>query len=159
MSKQTKPPMTAQQIFDKVLTGLRQQGAPSYYQDDDDRVECRYRAKNNGVVYKCAAGLSMDDGLYRPYMEGTAVLLDGHHIMDDKVVRGILDALVGSGVPQNLLPLVRDLQYVHDSLANDVGKGNIDPRDFPEEFELQMRALAKSEGLEYAPPAGEPCHE
>jgi hypothetical protein len=58
--------MTAQEIFDKVINHLLQQGGPALNYNYDDDPVCRYRS-NNGL--KCAVGCLIPDDQYDPLME------------------------------------------------------------------------------------------
>lgn len=162
MSKQTKPPMTAQQVFDKVLAGMRQQGAPSYYLDSKGNPGCRYRSTIDGVVRKCAAGLLLDDALYDPEFEGTAVDVHETGEASGGEERMLENAMIGSGVPRECLRLVRDMQGEHDVLAYDLVWGHIEDQDFLPEFEVRMMKIASADGLEYTQPTSsnkETCHD
>lgn len=62
--------MTAQEIFDKVINHLLQQGAPALNYHYDDDPKCRYRADSG---FKCAIGCLIPDDQYDPLMEGVSV--------------------------------------------------------------------------------------
>jgi len=64
--------MTAQEIFDKVINHLLQQGGPALNYNYDDDPVCRYRS-NNGL--KCAVGCLIPDDQYDPIMEGWGVMV------------------------------------------------------------------------------------
>lgn len=64
--------MTAQEIFDKVINHLLQQGGPALNYNYDDDPVCRYRS-NNGL--KCAVGCLIPDDQYDPLMEGKGVMV------------------------------------------------------------------------------------
>jgi len=64
--------MTAQEIFDKVINHLLQQGGPALNYNYDDDHKCRYRS-NNGL--KCAVGCLIPDDQYDPLMEGMGVIV------------------------------------------------------------------------------------
>lgn len=101
--------MTPQEIFDKVVIGLRAQGQKCLLNNNPDR--CRYRNKVdvNGKPepdsLKCAAGLLIEDDEYSLEMEGTP-----------------FDRLLSYGnCPSSLVDrlnpharLIYDLQGVHD---------------------------------------------
>jgi hypothetical protein len=89
--------MTKQQVFDKVKAHLLTQGRRA--QQDG---ECRYRAEG-GLM--CAAGCLIKDKYYSgPLMEGFSV-----------TVLSVRGALISSGVPDESIGLVGDLQDIHDN--------------------------------------------
>lgn len=66
--------LTAQNVYDIVVNGLRAQGGPSYRTDPYGPMHttsyyCQYRAPNGR---KCAAGQIIPDDRYREGLEGTA---------------------------------------------------------------------------------------
>lgn len=58
------PALTAQAVFDQVVTGLAKQGGPSM---SDNGTRCLYRAKNGR---RCAAGMAILDTEYKTEFEG-----------------------------------------------------------------------------------------
>jgi hypothetical protein len=63
--------MTPQEVFDKVVFGLRAQGRKSERKDEmDGTTVCLYRGPENT---KCAAGLLIEDFEYADIMEGTNI--------------------------------------------------------------------------------------
>ncbi len=86
--------MTNQEIFDKVVTHLRQQGRPAAYADG-----CRYRAENE---LSCAVGCLISDADYTSDIEGLAVTE-----IDPRI-------LWNSGIGPDQMDLLTDLQLCHD---------------------------------------------
>jgi len=105
-----KVKMTAQEIFDTVVNGLRKQGKKSYRTSGDK--QCVYRGIDG---CKCAAGFLIEDSEYAEWMEGT--------IIDDLIFGDAADNY-GPAVnttPQSLVnrlrphhALVAELQLIHD---------------------------------------------
>lgn len=129
--------MELQQIFDSILTGLREQGRASvtYVHDEDhDGVhkECQYRGDGGA---KCAAGLIIKDEHYDSEFEGQSAL-DG----DARA------ALVKSGVPNTdrNFELIRDCQFAHDSQLAEISL---------QAWEVKMAAIADEYGLTYTAPS------
>jgi len=54
-----------QEVFDKIVTHLREQGEPSI----DSSNECVYRGETDGKVTMCAAGCLFLDGEYKAEYE------------------------------------------------------------------------------------------
>lgn len=111
--------MTRQETFNKAYLFILKQGKQSKIED-----ECQYRGPD-GLM--CAAGCLIDDAHYQKYFEGNALDQDS----DPQAWEGIGRALALSGVDNADLPMVRDLQIVHDGLA-DLGTGRMytaDDRD------------------------------
>lgn len=111
--------MTAQQIFDVVLNGLRLQGKAAMFDDT-----CMYRAPDG---CKCAFGLLIKDEEYNPAMESCSA------------------PLVLAHFPQmfHLLPhskLLDALQYAHDNCLADKGVAA---------WEKEMRDVARRYQLTY----------
>lgn len=113
--------MTKQEVFDKVLAHLRAQGRKAL----DDRRQCMYRAPDGA---KCAAGCLISDEQYGPRLEGKSANMSKVHA-----------ALSASGVPEDAMPVVQELQGIHDSHS-------------PDQWEAEFARLAKEYGLTYAPP-------
>ena len=117
--------MTAQQIFDKVVAHLRAQGCKSM---NARRSSCVYRGPEGR---KCAAGALIADEHYTPNLDASPANTVG--------TRDVDAALVKSGVPDDALYLVRDLQVVHDA--------------YPVEYwEERFRQIADGRDLEYTAP-------
>lgn len=107
--------MTIQETFNKAYLFILKQGRQSI--EDGGTGMCQYRGQNNAM---CAAGCLIDDAHYREYFEGHALDQDG----DPQAYAGICKALALSGVPEQAFPMVRDLQIVHDGLA-ELGTGKM----------------------------------
>lgn len=65
--------MTNQEIFDKVLAHLRQQGEAA-----KSGGNCAYRSSNGNM---CAIGCLMPDEVYRPEYEGAEVTILPHDVL------------------------------------------------------------------------------
>jgi hypothetical protein len=118
--------LTAQEVFDTVVNGLRAQGRKSVDADGT----CMYR-NDNGT--KCAAGLLMLDEEYSDRMEGTSI-------------DAILAGTEGLGCPslhERLSPhskLIVELQKIHDG-------------HFAQHWEDAFRGLAMQFSLKYTEPS------
>lgn len=130
-------PLTNQQIFDTVLTGLRAQGRASFYRTKATELQtiCLYRGKDDaGNVTKCAAGLLIDDADYRESFENMpADMVYAEGGFADKVSR-----------KGNSLALLTDLQLAHDER---LARGSF------EQWETKMGTVAERFGLAYSAPA------
>jgi hypothetical protein len=63
--------VTLQEIFDRTVRHLYQQGGPAYYQPEIDRPpSCAYRGDNGR---KCAAGIWIPDDHYSTALEGMLI--------------------------------------------------------------------------------------
>lgn len=91
--------MTAQELFNTVVVGLRKQGKKSYLEGSI----CAYRSPDGS---KCAAGQVLPDEKYKPEME--------RHAVFQIEVKSIFDEVVG----ETNIPLLIALQRVHD--CNDI---------------------------------------
>lgn len=115
--------LTAQQIFDKVVNHLRQQGKQSYNYAMDF---CAYRGLGET---KCAIGCLIPDSEYTSDIEGKSI---------DKLI-------YQSNCPPSLkyvasyLNLLADLQGAHDCYK-------------PDEWEIQFRKIAECHHLTYTSP-------
>lgn len=92
--------MTAQEVFDKVVSHLRQQGGKSL-----NAGQCVYRAPDGK---KCAVGCLIEDEEYTPAIEMKGVVSVFNMIPS-------LDARIGSGK----IWLLQDLQVIHDQCYSD----------------------------------------
>lgn len=110
MPETTTKTMTRQETFNKAYRFILKQGKQSKIED-----ECQYRGPD-GLM--CAAGCLIEDAHYQKYFEGNALDQDS----DPQAWEGIGLALALSGVDKEDLHMVRDLQIVHDGLA-DLGTG------------------------------------
>lgn len=99
--------LTAQAIFDRVVTHLHKQNAKSKLKgDDDDKTVCAYRGAHGRM---CAIGVLITNKEYTPEMEGNNL----HDLRN----LGLL--------PNRLIPfaqLLNDLQVIHDNYTPDVWK-------------------------------------
>lgn len=126
--------LTAQQIFDTVLTRLREQGQPSIKINGTDIPSCLYRGPNG---LKCAVGWLIPDNAYHSKFEigvggdsGVVTLSEG----DDFAA-----ALSAGGVDvHEHLDLLSGLQMVHDDWK---GRDGV--------FEAGMKQVAQSFNLTY----------
>ena len=117
--------MTNQEIFDRVIARLREQGGPAL----DEEGDCRYRAEVNGRVLMCAVGCLIADEHYSESLEGKSV-------DDDVEVREAVKASIGA---VRTWALLNDLQRAHDFTWT-----NGDPscfREVAEEYNLNTSAL------------------
>lgn len=92
--------MTKQEIYDKVKAHLLAQGRRAIYPSSANT--CMYRAPNGD---KCAAGALIADEHYLPGLEGMPAYYN----------ENVNDALRKSGVPEECLSFVAELQTIHDS--------------------------------------------
>lgn len=114
--------MTPQEVFNKGLWGIRNQGRPAA-----GPYGCQYRMPNGD---KCAVGQCITDEEYKKSMEGHNIATIINHMP--------------SLLPRHLLEhkdLLVSMQYAHDSAIYS---------DFMVEFEGVMRNVASRFGLEYA---------
>lgn len=101
--------MSMQDLFDRAITGVKQQGCLSLCPDNGggaDTDGCYYRYPDNPNV-RCAVGHLIPDNLYRPDMEGVgvgALLEENPHIA----------AAIGVTFPSDSVDLLADLQCAHD---------------------------------------------
>ena len=122
--------MTDQEIFDKVVAHLRQQGHKAMSEKLDVFTQlpiCAYRAKNGD---KCAVGCLIEDEEYKETFEGVNALM-------------ILDGGYGADMPlvERLYPhrqLLNELQIVHDKTEVEV-------------WERELQGVAARFGLIYTP--------
>lgn len=124
--------MNKQEIFDKVLTGLRAQAIASISETSNG---CRYRGKNGTM---CAAGMLVTDEEFDPKWEGRSV--------DDLSMRCWWPARLIDDVP-----LARALQTAHDSaMPRFPRKENPDLHDLRiNRWEELMAGVAKEFNLNY----------
>lgn len=133
-----------QAIFDFALEAMRKQGEPAY-----ERGQCRYRARVNDSVRKCAFGHFIPDALYSVGMEGKScreVLLTddalrdhfnaqfpGHTAMDMTLTRGAL---------------ISSIQGAHDASI----PTSLRREPFLDQFEPRMKDIAHQFKLTYKEP-------
>jgi len=129
--------MTNQEIFDKVLHAIRQQGraaVDNYTSGNGSPITiCRYRKidKETGAVLKCAAGHLIPDDRYSESFEG----LPAGAVWELGAFPDITEKQAGF--------LLSDLQNAHDhSLHN----GSLS------KWEENMQRIAKNYGLTYTHP-------
>lgn len=120
--------MTRQEIFDKVVSGLRSQGfkrsfIPKYN-------ACMYRHKDeNDNLLKCAAGHLIKDEDYEPSFE--------HNVCVTGPLKDYLLSCICDNDNSKLF-LIRDLQIIHDKSSDD-----------PQEMELKLREFGQKLGLNW----------
>lgn len=116
---------TAQELFDAIVSGLREQGGQSL---DEMQLSCAYRGENGR---KCAVGQVLPDPSYNPAMEGMGLkrLLDS----------GLLPPATQEefDLHQDLL---REMQNIHDGVA------------YVSDWEYAFRDAAERFDLTYSPP-------
>lgn len=104
---------TLQEVFDKTVTFLANQGGQSRI---GSTGICAYRAGNR----KCAYGAWIPDALYTAGFEGCALTPEGvpaHY--GEKTEKALLDA-TGLRKGSEHFKLMKALQYAHDDTAGDV---------------------------------------
>lgn len=106
--------MTAQEIFDQVVNGLRKQGKASTINCyGDDLLTCVYRSlvdedgKPEADSLKCAAGMIIEDDEYSPEMEGVAI----EYLVTYSFCPSSLKNKIGLH-----LDLIKSLQQAHDTV-------------------------------------------
>lgn len=118
--------MTAQEIFDTVLTKLRAQGVRSVVLNPSGMKRCAYQ---DGKGNKCAVGHLIPTGVYSPDMEGTEI--------------------------PELLAYYRGLEFLelHEELLEDLqGAHDTDLSAGPSRWESAMAHIAQMYDLVYTPP-------
>lgn len=117
--------MTKQEIFNKVKDHLLTQNERSL----NDDARCAYRGENNT---KCAIGCLIPDELYKPEMDAlpSSVFTLYRRYPD------VFSEMLGVDSVAPLLPLLNDLQVVHDG-------------DSPDEWPYALHEIAKYHDLEY----------
>lgn len=114
--------MTHQEIFNKVITHLRQQGRPSRVKKGDSASAtelCMYAAPNGDA---CAVGCLINPKAYHPDIEGvgmqTAIncVVDEEDCVEDDKGFLLLQVLEASGIrtDTHTLRLLEALQAAHD---------------------------------------------
>jgi len=117
---------TPQELFDTVLTAIREQGRPSM----DINGRCQYRGPNG---LKCAAGQLIPDEKYKPVMDSDTLNGFGR----DFIKRYQLDDL------EPHVDLIWYMQAAHDEAAKQFSV------DFLPYFENKMAKVAGRFGLKY----------
>lgn len=97
--------MTKQEVFDTVVSGLLQQGRPSF----GGYYGCAYRGTDN---LKCAVGFLIKDDEYTRDMENDN--------FEGLIARNMIPMRLQS---LELYTLICDLQYAHDGILADPKKG------------------------------------
>jgi hypothetical protein len=129
--------MTAQEIFDKVLTHLRKQKAAAM-----NGAGCVYR---NDKEQSCAVGCLIPDDKYRDTMEGTSVrYLRREEVNDgtDPDAQHFMQVLTDLGLEPHLY-LLESLQVAHDNVLNSHGL---------QKWEAEMQAISERHSLTYTSP-------
>lgn len=119
---------TNQEIFDRVVSALREQGEPCV----NEHRNCVYR---NSDGLKCAAGHLIPDDKYDPSFENTAV----GSFSDNNEYNKVTQLFFDMDYNNDNIELVSQLQSIHDEY------------DFYT-WEDQWRKLAEREGLVYCAP-------
>lgn len=104
--------MNRQEAFNIVYLGLAAQG----FRQSIVNGTCMYRGHGGR---KCAAGLVIPDALYGPTMEGKSIDI-------------VIDHTRGLGHFRRLIPILRDLQVIHDE------------NDNPEEMRAELERMARN---------------
>jgi hypothetical protein len=135
-------PLTAQDVFDAGLFGIRKQNYERSYRPDLDA--CVYRGPDGA---KCIIGHSMPDEVYRP-------------IFDDGILVGIESLMAApseetaalrtlyASVSVNMLGR---MQHAHDSLLSTRYSTEEARRHAAEMFEKRMQEIAAENNLVYTP--------
>jgi hypothetical protein len=131
--------MTNQEIFNKVLTHMREQKVGSR-----NGNKCMYRGDNNTA---CAVGCLIPDHIYSPKMEnvGLSSLLESGKEPNPREL-ALRNALADSSLPSTTWPLLRELQYVHDEYMPMYEGENMDA------WEDAMKMAAFTFNLNYTQP-------
>jgi len=123
--------MNNQQVFDKVLNGLRKQGCISV----DKNGDCMYRGVNDT---KCGIGMLIADEHYHESLEESSVF-----------EHSVVEALSLSGIDTDHDLLVRIQNSLHDNYSSELQKdGNI--KEYPAWLEHQAKYLATTFNLNYS---------
>jgi len=140
--------MTNQEIYDKVLFGLRKQGHASAMYDEHGEFEsCAYRGDNGD---RCAVGMLIPDEIYNQEIEGLGLysIVNSEDFCESTPpftrmrVAMLRQILKESGIKKNQLHFVRELQIAHDDGLNHSTKL----------FEERMQGIAKEYDLMYQMP-------
>lgn len=123
--------MTPQDIFDKVLNGLRKQGKASVANGS-----CYYRSPDG---CKCAVGLLMDDKVYDPKFELNSL---ANLLLDNDFTDKLPEYF------RTHVGLLTDLQKAHDAVLGNV---SYSPTNQRLNWELEMKRIACIYSLHYLP--------
>ena len=151
--------MTDQEIFNKVLAHLREQGRPAELEPGS----CAYRAADGAT---CAVGCLIPDHAYDPCIEGSTLVelafRAGGGVPDEALTANsvLLDeVLARSGIAWRQYPLLRELQIAHDlCLSGEMDAeghlvwGRFDPALRIPNWEARMLTVAAKHGLVYTAP-------
>jgi len=130
--------MTNQEIFDKVLNALREQGIPSR----NDYGTCMYRGNHD---LKCAIGHLIPDELYTPDIEkfGMIKLIEqvtfGEHVFVQFAINKLENIMRQIGIAKPQYNFLLKLQVAHDQFLC-YGL---------EEWENRMKVIAYEFNLQY----------
>jgi hypothetical protein len=118
---------TAQQLYDKVVSHLRQQNAKAY---DEKTVMCRYRTSDGK---SCAVGCLIPDESYSERMENKMLyfLISRNGVEWNFPTELVEEFKTHQG-------LLSELQSIHDDLEVD-------------EWETHFQELAEKRNLQYTP--------
>lgn len=114
------------EIYNQIMTGLKEQGEPSIIKDEDGPAYCFYRLEKNGKMLKCAAGQIITDDKYDPKMENISFI-------------GVNEKF-NLGFSNEESYLISTLQRMHDNLAT-----SNNPNDY-ENF-IAVECLRKSQAM------------
>ena len=129
--------MTEQEIFDTVLTHLREQGKAAATDDGG----CRYRGPDGTA---CAVGCLIPDELYDPVIEGLSVsqiIRAAVYLHDQAQARAPLTRITNH-IGAEHLQLLQELQDAHDVYLSDSGMAA---------WEERMHWIARDFYLKYTP--------
>lgn len=132
--------MTEQEIFDTVLTHLREQGKASTNRSGG----CRYRGEGGTT---CAVGCLIPDELYDPLIEGLSVVgiieIDVPEYRQDQTQELLpILARIKNHIGAEHLPLLCELQDAHDM---DLFNSDLAA------WEEEMHRIARAFRLKYTP--------
>lgn len=139
MSINTITPLTAQQVFDAALFGIRTQGYVKSY-----RVSrgCAYRGEHG---LKCGIGHAIPDACYNPLFDSSShSTIIGELLDNSRKQFDVLRRLFG-GVPVYVL---EDIQAAHDEML-----ATYPSEDDKQRWEQRMEDIAVAYGLTYTPVA------
>lgn len=127
--------MNRQEIFDTVLTKLREQ----VYRSDSSGVGgCAYRGSNGR---KCAVGHLIPDAIYSREMENKTV---------GALIRTFRDVL--PDYINNNQEFLRELQMAHDEVLPNIYANDDELRRYTANWEERMQMAASLYGLKYTQP-------
>lgn len=133
--------MTDQELFDRTLKLIREQGEPSY---DSSTYSCKYRyMKSDGKVLKCAAGVHLPDNKCDGFEGDNCGLSPDEITVCNTIKSDAHEYFESLGYNTTLL---RECQIAHDEAArnNDSYKER-----FIVEFNEKMKKVAETYKLSY----------